>query len=101
MAQQNRAQRRKDAKAKARLNAQLQIHLQFAMDAALIAANDVLHCGPGRAEEYTNAFGETYLEIVKAFDDGADYAFEIIDRRLRPICGEKFQPWGVRYGGRF
>lgn len=98
MTKLNREQRRKDAKAKARLNRELSIHVQLALDAALIAANDVFHCGPERCEAFADAYTKNYNEILKDFEDGADYAFEDIDRRLEKICGKNFVPWGERYG---
>lgn len=98
MPKQNRQQRRKDAKAKARLNRELQIHVQMALDAAMIAANETLGMGAGRAEKFAKAYQDNYMEIIRAFDDGAEYAFEVIDRRLKPVCGEKYRPWQTRYG---
>ena len=100
MGKPKREQRRKDAKAKARLNRELQIHVQIAMDAAMIAANEVFQCGPGRAEAFAEAYQGRYLDIIKAFEDDAVYAYEIIDRRLKPICGDKFTPWQTRYARR-
>lgn len=94
---QNREQRRKDAKAKARLNRELQIHSQMAFDAALIEASDVFHCGPARCIAFAEAYQETFEEILKDFESGAEYAFTDIDRRLEQICGNHFVPYSERY----
>ncbi len=38
------------------------------------------------------------LMVEDARDDpGMEYTKETVDRRLRKICGEKFEPWEVRY----
>lgn len=38
------------------------------------------------------------LMVEDARDDpGMVYTKEAVDRRLRKICGEKFEPWEVRY----
>lgn len=94
---QNREQRRKNAKAKARLNQGLRVHCQMCLDAALIAANDVFGCGPGRCEEFVVAYSRNFSAILDDFGTDADYAFADIDRRLAKICGEKFVPYKERY----
>lgn len=68
-----------------------------------MAANDLFGMGPGRCE----AFGQRIIkyrdEIAKLinsdYEDDQElvYAREKIDRRLRQICGNKFEPWEVRY----
>lgn len=38
------------------------------------------------------------LMVEDAWDDpNMVYTKEAVDRRLRKICGEKFEPWEVRY----
>lgn len=97
----NREQRRKNAKAKARLDAQLRIHVQIGLDAAAIAANDVFHMGPTYVEAFANAYRDAYMEICNLIvDDDADYAFTVLDRRLKTICGDKFVPYRERYNTR-
>ena len=77
------------------------------LDAAMIAANEVLNLGPGRAEAYRKAYIDAINEMAKLLaTDGADdpeldYSRDIIDRRIKSIVGsEKFVPWDDRYGQR-
>jgi len=77
-------------------------HTQMCLDAALIAANDVLQLGPGRAKEFADAFSKTLTEIANmAVDDTKDleYSKAKLDERLKQICGENFVPWEGRYRG--
>lgn len=97
----NREQRRKHAKEMARLGGQLNIHTQVAADAAAIAANEVLQMGPGRAVQFHHAYCQNYSEIIDAINTDSDYAFDIIDRRMAPIFGDKYVPCRLRYAGRF
>lgn len=78
--------------------------VQQVMDAAFIGAAEVFHMGPGRCEAFGNATMEALHEIAALVNgDYADdrelvYAKEKVDQRLRTICGDKFDPWEVRYG---
>lgn len=78
--------------------------LQQCMDASFMAAADVFHMGPGRCVEFGNTALKYLQEIAELvngdFEDDKDlvYAQEKIDRRLKQICGENFEPWEVRYG---
>ena len=78
--------------------------LQQCMDAAFMAAADVFHMGTGRCVEFGNTALQYLQEIAQLvnvdFEDDKDlvYAREKIDRRLKQICGENFEPWEVRYG---
>lgn len=84
--------------------AKMRMTLQLAQDAAMIAANEVLQLDPGRAEEFALAFMETINDIgILMHDDQKDdkdyiYTRGVVDRRLKKICGDKFQPWEERYG---
>ena len=84
--------------------AKMRMTLQLAQDAAMIAANEVLQMGPGRAKEFALAFTEAVNDIGKMmFEDQQDdkefvYTKARVDRRLKEICGENFQPWEERYG---
>ena len=84
--------------------AKMRMTLQIAQDAAMIAANEVLQMGPGRAKEFAMAFTEAVNDIgTMMFEDQQDdkefvYTKARVDRRLKEICGENFQPWEVRYG---
>ena len=99
MSKQNAYLARKEALAQARLNRELRTHTQIAADAAAIAANEVLHLGPGRAEAFHRAFCAAYHDIVEAIITDMEYAQIAVDRRLQPIYGDKFAPWSERYGG--
>ncbi len=76
---------------------------QMFVDAAFIAANKVLKMGPGRCEEFGNEMINSINELARMVVDDAkdDPAFEYakaqIDRQLKRICGDKFEPWEVRY----
>ena len=84
--------------------AKMRMTLQLAQDAAMIAANEVLQMGPGRAKEFAMAFTEAVNDIgTMMFEDQMDdpefvYTKARVDRRLKEICGENFEPWEVRYG---
>ena len=84
--------------------AKMRMTLQLAQDAAMIAANEVLQMGSGRAKEFALAFTEAINDIgVMMFEDQQDdkefvYTKARVDRRLKEICGENFEPWEVRYG---
>ena len=85
-------------------HAQIGMTLQLAQDAAMIAANEVLQMGPGRAKEFAMAFTAAVNDIgVMMFEDQMDdpefvYTKARVDRRLKEICGENFVPWEERYG---
>ena len=84
---------------------QLDVCLQMGLDAAMIAANEVLGLGAGRAAKFRKAYIDTINEIGRmlAIDgkDDADltYSTAKIDERLRQIVGnENFVDWDGRYG---
>ena len=85
-------------------HAKIGMTLQIAQDAAVIAANEVLQMGPGRAKEFALAFTEAVNDIgTMMFEDQMDdpefvYTKARVDRRLKEICGENFEPWEERYG---
>lgn len=76
---------------------------QEVMDAAFMAANDVLKMGPGRCEEFGRRVILYRNEISNLINSDAKddpdivYAKAKIDERLKQICGDKFEPWEVRY----
>ena len=81
------------------------VHTQMCLDAAMIAAHDVLQLGPGRAEDFCIAYCEAINDMARrVVDDQMDdpefvYAKAKIDEQIRAIVGpEKFAPWEVRYG---
>jgi len=110
MKQKNTMLARMEAKIAARehakYQAQLDIALQMGMDAATIAANDVLGMEQDKAADFLTAYIETYNTICKMItEDSKDdpdivYSTAKIDQRLRQIVGDGvFKPWEVRYGG--
>lgn len=93
------------AKLKAEYDAQLDIALQMGLDAATIAANEVLGMGKGRAKEFLTKYIETYNLFARMItedskdDPNIDYSTAKIDQRIKSIVGdEAFQPWEERYG---
>lgn len=83
----------------------LDVALQMGLDAGMIAANEVLNLGPGRAEAFRIAYITTMNEMaamlaVDSKDDrDLEYSREVIDRRIKSIVGpEHFKPWDARYG---
>jgi len=77
-------------------------HTQMCLDAAMLAANEEFHMGPTRAEGFAASFSEALMEIatMTADDDGGIVVIkQRLDERLQKICGNKFQPWDVRYDG--
>ncbi|OUN05516.1 hypothetical protein B5G43_12585 [Flavonifractor sp. An92] len=84
-----------------RLARQQMIDMQMAKDAALIAAAEVFHMGPGRTPAYSAAFDQAIHDIAAmTVEDTKDmeYTKTKLDQRLRQICGEHFVPWEERYG---
>lgn len=84
--------------------AKMRMTLQIAQDAAMIAANEVLQMGPKRAPDFAAVMRDTVNEIAGVMlkdqkdDEKFAYTRVVVDRRLKKICGENFQPWEVRYG---
>ena len=84
-----------------RLARQQMIDMQMAKDAALIAAAEVFHMGPGRVPAFSAAFDQALHDIAAmTVEDTKDmeYTKTKLDQRLRQICGEHFVPWEERYG---
>ena len=84
--------------------AKMRMTLQLAQDAAMIAANEVLQMGPGRAPDFASKMREVVNEIADVMladqkdDEKFAYTRGVVDRRLKKICGEHFVPWEERYG---
>lgn len=77
------------------------VRIQMSLDAAMIAANEVLQMGPGRAPAFATAFSEALSEIAEmTVSDTRDmeYTKVKLDKRLEEICGKAFVPWEKRYG---
>lgn len=106
MAKPNRMLASYEAMLEARYRAKLDVALQMGLDAGMIAANEVLSMGPGRAEAFRTAYITTINEMAKLLaTDGHDdpdlvYSRDVVDRRIKAIVGEdNFKPWDERYGG--
>lgn len=98
-----RLERKNELKHDLRFRQKMDMLQQKCVDAAFLAAADVFQMGPGRCERFGQAMMEYIHEIAQSMvqdakdDPGMEYARETVDRRLRKICGEKFEPWEVRY----
>lgn len=104
MKKQNPLLAKYEAALEARYQRRLKIGMQIGLDAAMIAANEVLGLGAGRAERFVAEYIRTVNEIAGLFvgdgsaDPAMDYSKEVLDRRLRQICGaDKFESWERRY----
>ena len=92
-------------KLKAEYDAKLHVALQMGLDAATIAANEVLGMGAGRAKAFLTKHIETYSLFVRMStedskdDPNIDWSTAKIDQRIRCIVGDEvFRPWEERYG---
>lgn len=108
MAKRNNVLSRIEQKAVARyellFNQRVQMLLQIACDSACMACNDVFQMGPSRSikfvtkmKEYTNQLCAMLLDDVKD-DKDFEYTKQMVDDRLKTICGEHFEDWDSRYG---
>lgn len=93
-----------EAMLEARYRKQLQFAMQMGMDAGIIAANEVLGMGAGRADKFRTAYIETVNEISHMIvvddkdDPDMEWAKAKIDERIRQIVGQdNFVPWDERY----
>lgn len=99
-----RLEAKADLKYAALYQVKMRMTLQLAQDAAMIAANEVLQMGPGRAPEFAAVMRDTVNEIADVMlkdqkdDEKFAYTRGAVDRRLKKICGENFVPWEERYG---
>lgn len=108
MPKQSHLLRKMDARNEAKyaylFQKKIDMTMQIVQDAAFLAASDVFQMGSGRCEafgvairDYTNEIARMMVEDQKS-DNEYVYTREKIDQRLRQICGDKFEPWEVRYG---
>lgn len=93
-----------EAKYNAMFDARMDMLMQMGQDAAVMAANDVLQLGSGRAEEFCKAYIRYMNEMAAMVceDQKSDskfiYAKAKIDGRIKSIVGdENFVPWEERY----
>ena len=82
-----------------------EIRGQIDFDAACIAANEVFHMGPSRAQAFAKAMMETAHEIGEMFIEDArgdatlEYSKTKLDEKLLKIVGkDNFVPYDLRYG---
>lgn len=98
-----------EAKIEAKYNAifrmKMDMLMQMGQDAAMIAANEVLQLGAGRAKPFCEAYIKAMNEMARmVVDDQKDdpefvYSKAKIDEQIRAIVGdENFAPWEERYG---
>lgn len=78
--------------------------VQMSLDAAMMAANELYHMGPKRAEAFRDTFCKYYDEVAVMLldndkgDKESDYAKGVVDRKIKQIVGEElFVPWEERY----
>lgn len=93
-----------EAKLEAQYKAKLHIMQQLGLDAATIAANDILGLGAGRAMAFRNKYVDLVNEIARMIVEDSDGDPDIlwtkakIDDRIRAIVGdENFVSWDERY----
>lgn len=73
---------------------------QMVADAAVIAANQVFGAGEKRCAEFMETLRSVMDEISQLiYGDTPDieYSQTVIDRRLREILKDHFEPWDERY----
>ena len=76
------------------------LEAQIELNTRSIAANEALGMGEGRCVAFSMAFDKALIEIVHTcLEDTPDieYTKEVVDRKLKAICGDHFAPWEVRY----
>jgi hypothetical protein len=109
MAKQNAMLARLEAAAEAKyarlFHDKVSMLLQRGQDAAMIAANETLQMGAGRARDFGQAYITTMNQMAHmATEDQKDdpefvWTKAKIDDRIRSIVGEEnFRPWEIRYG---
>lgn len=73
---------------------------QLLCDLFIVAMNDAVGFGYSRCKKVIDQVTENYIEYCKIWkSDTSDreYAKAVIDRRLKEICGDNFEPWEKRY----
>lgn len=86
---------------------QTRARIMLSFDAAIIAAHEVFHMGPGRAAAFANAYKEAMEQLAGLYVDDFDkhgdkrieYAKGKRDELILSIVGpENFVPFDVAYG---
>lgn len=95
-----------DLKYEFKFNRRMDIAFQMAMDAAMIAANELFNMGPGRAPRFRDLYNTALSEMAdlmnadgyKHNDKELVFSRAKIDERIKRIVGEEnFVPWDDRY----
>lgn len=81
---------------------QLERHVtrQLMADCAVIAANAVFGAGEKRAVEFIRKIAEVYNEMSRIQQEDTpdmDYTKAVVDRKLKAILKDHFEPWDYRY----
>lgn len=107
MAQKNAFLAKRDAIMLAGYQKQLDFALQMGLDAAMMAAHEVLQLGKGRAKEFEQEYKKSINAIANLIvmdskdDDELVYSKEKHDQTIKAIVGEEnFEPFDVRYSHR-
>ena len=86
---------------------QTRVRIMLSFDAAIIAAHEVFHMGPGRAAAFANAYNEAMEQLAGLYVDDAEqhgdkrieYAKGKRDELILSIVGpENFVPFDSAYG---
>lgn len=86
---------------------QTRARIMLSFDAAIIAAHEVFHMGPGRAGAFANAYNEAMEQLAGLYVDDAEqhgdkrieYAKGKRDELILSIVGpENFVPFDTAYG---
>lgn len=95
------------ARQQARMAAEIQYHRHFTMqwcaDAAILAAHEVFQRKGDIIVEFFKAYKRLAEEIAQMTLDDAkddrtiDYTKGKLDKQLKEILGDNFQPWEERY----
>lgn len=75
---------------------------QLMADISFIALEEALGTDADKLEKFASSLSEIhdqFADIWNADSDDVEYSLDILDRRLKPICGSHFQPAKERYEG--
>lgn len=81
----------------------INVNTQMCMDIALIALNEEFGFSAERLKRFAEKFGEIFTDYNNAVntdwdsDHDLEYSQELLDRRLKAICGKYFVPYMERY----
>lgn len=90
------------AKYEAQREMDFRLARQMMADLAFIAIEEALHVTPdelAKVAEELNKLHSEYADVWNADSEELEYSFAVLDRRLKPICGDGFIPASERYEG--